>query len=132
YADFKRSLTKYDYPQHTVSAISTSRKLFGKLRHGLHKYLSGQELLVRLRDIRKQTHEYAEKLLDCSIRNLDSLQRSYRERIAASGQENPLAGPQLLLMDGKTTVQPPELEAFDKQVQLLNEWEQSRMLAAAE
>jgi hypothetical protein len=120
YRDFKESLTKYDYPLHEIKVISNNQYVFPKIQQGLISYVSGIETLQQVKANGEQVNKQEINLLESSIQSLDTLRNSYNKRLV-SGNPTSEKGNNLTMLDGDVVINPPELELYNKMLQLKDE-----------
>jgi hypothetical protein len=131
YEDFKESLTKFDYPLYSITAVTTNPTIFGKLGAGILNHVNKNELLSSVREKQSMSNADKEKLLVASIINLDSLRKAYNERLVKGEPVTP-GGNQMTVLDGTTEPQTPELDLYDKMLELQEELKSSRRRTATE
>lgn len=120
YEDFKSALTKYDYPVHQIKVTSTNAFIFPKIQQGLIQHLSNNELLRMVEENGNEMNRQEVELLTASIQSLDTLRSSYNKRLARSSETNN-PGNNVTVLDGNTDIKNPELELYDKMLQLKDE-----------
>lgn len=130
YKDFKSSLTKYDYPIHQVKVTSTNATVFRKLQDGIIRQVSSNELLQLEKKNGVASNQQEVQLLESSLKSLDTLRDSYNKRLAATGPSK--EGNNVTLLDGNLTAANPELQLYDKMLQLKDELKMVRSQAVIE
>jgi hypothetical protein len=120
YNEFKNSLTNFDYPLHHIKVISYNPYVFPKIQQGLINYISENETLKKVRANGEELNTEEINLLESSIRSLDTLRNAYTKRLAAgitSGEK----GNNITMLEGDMVMNPPELELYNKVLQLKDE-----------
>jgi hypothetical protein len=132
YADFKESLSKYDYPYQVVTAHTTNRMLFSRLGNGISQHVNSNTLLTAVNEQQAKSNADEERILLASISNIDSLRRAYNERLI-KGEAIAQPGNQITVLQGlPQETSAPELELYDKLLRLQDELKKSRTRAATE
>lgn len=126
YNDFKESLTKFDYPYHDITVRSTNPSIFKKLEKGIVNLVSSNDLLNEIKNRQAISNKDEERLITQSIENLDTLRRAYNARLAHGESVTPSTGNQLTLLENAPTVKTPELELYDKMLELHDQLKKSR------
>lgn len=129
YKEFKSSLTKYDYPIHQVKVNSSNSTIFSKLEQGIISTVSSNELLQEGKQSGNESNEQEVALLESSLRSLDTLKASYNKRLAATGSKE---GTNVTLLEGNVAVSNPELQLYDKILQLKDELKMVKSQAVVE
>ena len=132
YDDFKENLTNYDYPYHQVTAISTNPLVFPKLQTGLIAYVSNNKLLQETKQRQVLSNKEEETLLAASIKTIDTLRKAYSTRIASGQLPSTVPGNQITMMDHAPETKIPELEVYDKMLELQDELKKSRKRSLTE
>src|SRR5207237_9303233 len=98
YNEFKNSLTKYDYPLHDITVISSNMMVFQKLQQGILREVTSNKLLQDIKNTEHSINVDEEELLTSSIKSIDTLRNVYYKRLSAvkSGEQ----GNNLTLMEG--------------------------------
>lgn len=130
YKDFKESLTKYDYPYQKITAYTTNPLLFSKLQNGISEHIGKNELLTAVNEQEAKSNAGEERLLEMSIKNLDSLRIAYN--LGISKGTNIPTGNQMTVLQTLPEVSIPELDLYDKQLKLQDELKKTRARAATE
>jgi hypothetical protein len=125
YKDFKASLTKYDYPLHEITVISTDAEIFSKLQKGLIDLISKNELLQRNQKIYQENTQEEENILRSSLKSLDTLRMTYNQKLLAKGGQNDGSN-NLVLLDKGMDIRNPELEIYDKVLEFNDELKSNR------
>lgn len=126
YPDFKESLTKLDYPYQQITVTSTDPTLFPKLQKGIIDYVSRNELLQELRNKQVISNRDEEKLIISAIENIDTLRRAYNQRLLRGQDPSLSGGNQLMVMESTPNIKTPELDLYDKMLELQDELKSSR------
>lgn len=121
YKNFKNSLTKFDYPLHEIKVISTDPTLYPKIQQGVLDKISSNRLLQQIRDSGIATNRQIVGLIQQSIQSLDTLKASYNKRLAATGTGKELPSSNVLMLDAVKGIKTPELEVYDKMLELKEE-----------
>ena len=131
YEDFKSTLTKYDYPLHMVKVTSNNPTVFSKMQAGIINHVSNNELLQQEKASGNESNQQEVDLLESSIKSLDTLRNTYNKRLAAipAGKEQ---STNVTLLDGNVAVNNPELQLYDKMLQLKDELKMVRSQAVLE
>ncbi len=126
FEDFKKQVNKFDVPLHTITVISKHVDVFQKLQPGILNSIVGNEVLKRNQEMSLQTQKDEEKIIMSSIDGLDTLKRMYNLRIQkqAEGKENTTAN--LNLIDKDLAIKTPELDLYDKVLQMKDELRATR------
>lgn len=131
YPEFKESLTKYDYPIHTISVVAKNPELFGHLQQGITMQLSNNDLLQQLKNEQTIINTEEERLLSGALQDIDSLSNAYTQRLRNNTmQAEP--GNQLSVLQSTTAQRFPELELFEKMLELQAELKKSRQQSMLE
>jgi hypothetical protein len=131
YTDFKRSLTGFDFPLHEVTLISTNPVIFPRVQNGVISLASSNKFLQQLKNSAQTTYKEEESLLIGSLESLDSLRASYTQRI----QKTPIpggAGTSVTVTEQTQGAQTPELQLYDKMLELKDELRDTRTSAVTE
>jgi hypothetical protein len=132
YDQFKESLKNVDYPFQTITVTSKAPSIYSQLQSGIVNYISTNRLL---RDIQKQqtkTNSEEEALISMSIGNLDSLRRAYNERLIRGKSASEAGSSQLTILNNNPDIKAPELELYDKMLELKDELRKVRNRAVTE
>lgn len=133
YEDFKESLTKYDYPFHNISVVSSNPSIFPKLQQGIVRQVSENSLFKELQEKQISSNMREEMLLESSIKKLDSLRIAYNVRLMRGESPSAPAGNQITLMESNNQQKtPPEIELYDKMLELSDELKNTRRKAVTE
>ncbi len=130
YEDFKSSLTKFDYPIHEVKATSNNALIFPKIQQGFVTYVSNNESLLAGKATGTSSNEEEIKLLENSIQSLDTLRNSYNKRLTTPS--NSREGTNVTMLDGNLAAANPELQLYDKMLQLKDELKMAKSQAVQE
>ena len=120
YRDFKNSLTKYDYPLHEIKVISNNAFIFPRIQQGLVNFISSNKTLQEVKANGDQVNKQEINLLETSLQSLDTLRNAYYKRLA-SGTTSSEKGNNLTMLEGNVVMSPPELELYNKLLQLKDE-----------
>jgi len=120
YKDFKTSLTKYDYPLHDISVTSTDALIFPKIQQGIIDKISSNEFLQQLKTTDLATNKEVVDIITSSIASLDTLRNTYNKRLSLPPREQTAAG-NVTLLDGNVVSSIPELELYDKLLEMKDE-----------
>lgn len=132
YEKFKESLTKYDYPIHTISVVATNPTIFSKLQNGIIAYISGNRLLQQIKEKTANSNQQQQQLLESAIGKLDTLRRAYNDRLMKGQTATTPLGSQLSIVESSTSGKVPELELYDKMLELSDELNVVRNKAVTE
>ncbi|MEO8582505.1 MAG: hypothetical protein ABI415_01845 [Flavitalea sp.] len=132
YDDFKESLTKYDYPFHSINALTTNPTIFGKLENGIINHINNNPLFQEVRLKQMVSNEGEELLLTSSIEKLDTLRKVYNERMLKGETATIPGNNQLMLTDVRTEKRTPEIDLYDKMLELQDELKRTRTRSAIE
>jgi hypothetical protein len=121
YKNFKSSLTKYDYPLHEITVTSTDVSIFPKIQQGIIEKISGNELLQQTKNAGTTNNKETVNLLTSSIKSLDTLRNTYNKRLSSTPVSGDAKGNSVMLMDGNMTPHFPELELYDKLLEMNDE-----------
>jgi len=131
YREFKNSLTNFDYPLHRIMVTSYNPFVFPKIQQGLIKFVSENETLQNIKANGEQINNEEITLLESSIRSLDTLRNAYTKRLAA-GITSSEKGNNITMLEGDMVMNPPELELYNKVLQLKDELKMVRNEAVLE
>lgn len=131
YEDFKESLTDLDYPLYKITAKTSNATVFPKIGHGIVSYINSNPLLSAIKKQQAESNAGEEKLLANSIGNLDSLRNAYNQRLI-KGESTAPNGNQMMLLQGTKEQSIPELDLYDKMIELQGLLEKSRNRSATE
>lgn len=131
YEDFKESLTKFDYPYYRITAKTRNATVFSKLGDGITSYINSNPLLAEVKDEQAKSNSDEEKLLASSIGNLDSLRNAYNQRLLRGEPATP-NGNQMMVLQGTKEQSTPEIELYDKMIELQDLLKRSRNRSAFE
>jgi hypothetical protein len=132
YNVFRGLLTKNDYPYHTITAVSSDPSIFSKLQRGIINHVSETGLLQDLRKNHIDNNLAEQQLLEQSIGKLDSLRIAYNHRLMRTNDEGTPGGNQLTVMDNNSARKTPELELYDKLLELNDELKNTRLRSTTE
>ena len=121
FADFKKSLTRFDYPYQEISVTATNAFLFSKLQDGFIRQVTQVPLLQEAKKSQIATNAETEELLRTAIGNIDSLRMAYNQRLIKGGSLNDKESNQLTVMQNAQVMRTPELDLYDKQLELQDE-----------
>jgi hypothetical protein len=121
YNDFKSSLTKYDYPVQEITVTSTDPAIFPKIQEGIISKISSNELLQETKNKSSAANKETVDMLASSIKSLDTLSASYNKRLSNIPPTADSKGNSVMLMDGNITPHFPELDIYDKILQVSDE-----------
>lgn len=130
FKNFKESLTVYDYYYHTITAVTTNALLFNDLQKGILKHISRNEVLTTILNSQIRTNNDEEKLIVAAIRNLDTLRQAYNLRLIKG--QTPGESNQLVFMEKSSENPVPELELYDKVLELQDELKTNRKRSVIE
>jgi hypothetical protein len=131
YEDFKENLTEFDYPYYRITAKTTNATVFPKLGIGIAAYINSDPLLIEIKQQQMTSNSGEEKLLAASIGNLDSLRNAYNQRLIKGEPATPNAN-QMMVLQGVKEQSIPELDLYDKMIELQELLKKSRNRAAVE
>ncbi|MBL7698526.1 MAG: hypothetical protein JNK79_10215 [Chitinophagaceae bacterium] len=131
YEDFKENLTDFDYPLYKITAKTSNATVFTKLGNGIAAYINSNPLLSAIKQQQAESNAGEEKLLVNSIGNLDSLRNAYNQRLI-KGESTVPNGNQMMLLQGTKEQSIPELDLYDKMIELQDLLEKSRNRSATE
>jgi hypothetical protein len=120
YEDFKKSLTKFDYPLQEITVTSTKPGIFSKIQPGIVNHISANRFLQEAKTASSETNAQVVGLLNHSIQSLDTLSRTYNKRLASMSSEKG-SGSTVTMLDGNIALKNPELELYDKLLELKDE-----------
>lgn len=125
YKDFKLGLTNFDYPLQEISVVSTQIDVFKKLQQGFIDAVCSNGDLKKQLEINKKMQQDEEAAIITSIRGLDTLRAVYNEKLRRAGN-GPGNTTNFNLSEQGLSNKAPELELFDKMMQLKDELRLSR------
>ena len=120
YNTFKTSISKFDYPLHYLKVISTKPDIFPKLEKGIIDKMSSDKFLQSIKAINISINREKIETLTNSIKTLDTLIETYNKNPLDSyrkGQDNN----SIILLNGNANTRIPEIELFNKQMELRKE-----------
>jgi hypothetical protein len=132
YNEFKESLTPFDYPLHKITVISTNPAVFGKLEKGIIDHVSNNSLFQEIRKRQAGSNKEEEDLLQSAIYKLDTLRQAYNQRLIRGADAAIPGGNQLTVLQSTPNIKTPELEVFDKMMELIDALKKSRTRAITE
>ena len=134
YRDFKESLTKFDYPYHEIELKSTNPSIFSKTEKGIVNYISRVQLLQDIKNQQIVSNNDEEKALVAAIQSIDTLRHSYNLRLARGESTGGPSANQLTVLQSPATAEmkAPELEVYDKLLDLLDQLKRSRIRNSTE
>jgi hypothetical protein len=131
YEDFKESLTNFDFPYYVITVEATQPDIFSHLEKGIVMHVSKNELLLEIKQQQALSNQDEEKLIVNAIRNLDSLRQAYNQRISKSTTDG-TSGNQVTLLQTAPELKTPELDLYDKMLELQAELKKARKRAVTE
>jgi hypothetical protein len=131
YDEFKEALKDEDYPYQRITVKAKMPSIYSQLEKGLVEYVSGNPLLQQIRNEQMQTNKEEERLISASISNLDSLRRAYNQRLI-SGKPVDAGSSSLTILNNNPEIKTPELELYDKMLELKDELRKLRKRAVME
>lgn len=134
YRDFKESLTKFDYPFHEIELKSTNPSIFSKIEKGITSYISKVQLLQDIKNQQVVSNNDEEKALVSAIQSIDTLRHAYNQRLARGESTSVPSTNQLTVVQSPPTseTKTPELEVYDKLLDLLDQLKKSRIRNSTE
>lgn len=120
FEDFKKQLSKYDYPVHEITAIGTDPEIFSKLQQGIVNLVSQNEMLRRNKELLQTAFKEEDQILENSLKQLDTLSSSYNKRILREGNEKGGIPSNLTILE-KTMSRTPELDLYSTKLVLKDE-----------
>lgn len=132
YKDFKASLTKYDYPLHEITVSSTDPSIFPKIQQGIIDKISSIKLLQEARAAGTKNNEATVGLLTSSLKSFDSLRSAYNRRLSNTTASSDTKSSTVMLMEGSITSSFPELQAYDKLLEINDELKNAQNRYVAE
>ncbi len=132
YPDFKEALTRYDYPYHIITAKTTNPTLFLSLEKGIYQHISNNPLLQQVKEKQISSDQDEEKLILSAIEKIDTLRRAYNERLMKGQSAATPGSNQLMLMEAAPNARTPELDLYDKMLELQDELKRVRKRSVTE
>jgi hypothetical protein len=134
YSTFKESLTKFDYPYHNIELKSTNPSIFSKTEKGIVNYISRVQLLQDIKNEQIVSNNDEEKALVAAIQSIDTLRHAYSQRLARGESTGAPSANQLTVLQSPATgeMKAPELEVYDKLLDLLDQLKRSRLRNSTE
>ena len=130
YEEFKKSLANYDYPLQKITVIATDPLIFKKLEQGFINQVSENTLLQQARDNHIANNSVEERVIGTALRSLDTLRSTYNQRLL---RESPVTqNGTITLQDNTRESVVPELELYDKMLELLDELKMARQRSVTE
>lgn len=130
YEDFKKSLTKFDKPFHEITAVSIHPDIFSKIEAGVINAILKNEVLVKNQEINQRMDKDEEQIIISSIQGLDTLRRAYNERLVKQDGSKESGSTNLNVLDRGFNIKTPELDLYDKVLELKDELKTARTNAA--
>lgn len=134
--DYKKQLTKYDYPVHQVTVTCTDASIFPKLQDGFIRLISQQEVLKRNQSIYLQVARMEDSVLETSLRQLDTLSSAFSKRIGEGGDAyhagNTVTVQEKPNVKSTTIIKSPALELFNTKVSMKNQLAELRIKSVSE
>lgn len=130
YKEYKNSLTKFDYPIHDITLIASNLTVFQKVQAGLTKETTSNVLLQEMKQAELSANNAEVELLASSIRSIDTLKNVYNQRLVKESDRTPSTN--VTLVDGNREIQAPELELYDKLIELKNELKTAKVNSVLE
>jgi hypothetical protein len=124
YKDYKSNLSRDDFPYHIVTVTSTSSDIFPKIQKGIVDFISGNEVLKRNRESAQQISAQEESLINSSLGGLDTLRSTYNKKLLLPAQAP--SQPTVNLYEEPFRMETPELELYDKVLELRDELKSAR------
>src|SRR5690606_12113870 len=109
------------YPEHEVSVASTNPQIFLKIQQGIIDHVSSNQFLQAINAVSQESNTTETNLLLASISGLDSLRQAYNKRLAFGGETNDFRWGNISFEHNKMQITAPELELYDKMLQLKDE-----------
>ncbi len=121
YEKFRSSLTTYDFPIHEIVVQSSNPEIFTHIENGTITQIANSQQLQnrKLADITLRKQEI--ELLNESIKSLDSLKKVYNKRLNSLPLDQTNPGITILGSSYQPAVSVPELELYDKLLELNEE-----------
>lgn len=132
FSDFKKSLTRFDYPYQEISVTATNAFLFSKLQDGFIKQINQVPLLKEAAKAQIATNAETEQLLRNAIVNIDSLRMVYNQRLLKGQSPNDRESNQLTVLQNAPAARTPELDLYDKLLDLQDELRKSNARSVTE
>lgn len=131
YQQFKKQLTPYNFPLHQIT-LNTSRQEgnFSGIGQALVAMMNENKTLRHTNDVIQSLYKDQEAIVTKSLQGLDSLRQAYYNRIS-SGYP-PGTGESRNLILSETPQKVPELDLYDKELQLKNELTNIRINSTTE
>ena len=126
YQDFKSALTRYDFPVQEITVTSTDAGIFPKIQQGLINKISENRLLQATRIETESANRQTIDLLTASIRHLDTLTLFYNRRLSNTSETTDSRGNNVTLLNGNPTPRFPELEVYNKMLEVSDELKSAR------
>lgn len=131
YQDYKTALTKFDYPIHEIEVVSTNERIFAIIQDGIINQISSNELLKSTSAAAIEANKQELDIIVSSIESIDTLRSTYNKRLSASSSRES-TGNSVTLVDGYVGAKAPELELYDKLLELKDELKAAKLQAALE
>lgn len=119
FADFKAQLTQYDFPVHQLKAVCLRAEIFGKLQQGFIDILEKNAVLIRNKQMMQEAVLGKKKLLENSIKELDTLSTVYNSRLLQVAPAKELAVTNLSISE--RNLRAPELELHSTKLDIQRE-----------
>ena len=124
YDDYKTSLTKYDYPFYNINVVATNPGIFAKFQDGIVRKVSQIPFLSEARNSYVDMNREEVRVIENALNGIDTLRHVYNQRLlkTPAAPEND----QLTILQNAPIVQAPELDLYDKLLELQDELRESK------
>lgn len=119
YQDFKDALTPFNYSLQHIKVYSNSPDIYQSIQNGLVRKLEQYKNLLELQNKARDVLKEKEAILSRSLRGIDSLRVAYNKSIAQGNAKG--GGGNVVAGDNNKSFNSPEIELFDKEMQLNDE-----------
>jgi hypothetical protein len=121
YKQFKNDVTKYDIPMQEITVVSTVSDIFPKLEAGLINLISRNGTLKKNHELNSQIQNDDERIIITSLQGLDTLRTVYNDRLRTTSINNGTSSSNINVLDKSQLKPNPELELYEKVLQLKDE-----------
>ena len=101
--------------------VSTAPDIFPKIESGLINLISGNGTLKKNQELNSEMQNDDERIIVTSLQGLDTLRTVYNERLRMTSAENSTGSANINVLDKSQLKPNPELELYEKVLQLKDE-----------
>ncbi|HET9744377.1 MAG TPA: hypothetical protein VFP97_01620 [Chitinophagaceae bacterium] len=119
FSEFKKLLTDYDYPLHSIRAESADPAVFANLQQGIIKSMNENTVLLHAKETNEKLTNEEERIISSSIESMDTLRKAYAKRILSAGSSETPNNTNIYLSQPNSRY--PEIDVYDKTLLLRDE-----------